>query len=105
MLDFRPHARFDFVPGSIPVTQRTVAKAFLVRKIFRLGRMLAHHLTLPSVGRITPHASLITMQSITQQLTVVHVRGSSHHRMNQLALAVDANVCLHAEVPDCVAIS
>ena len=39
------------------------------------------------------------MQQIPKQLAVVNVRRCGRDRMDQLGLAIDANMPLHAEVP------
>src|SRR5207245_6285312 len=50
------------------------------------------HRALPCVRGIAPHAPLAPMQQQGQRLTVVDVGRSGYHRVNELALAIDAEV-------------
>ena len=99
MLHLGTHLRLSSVHGLVPFAQRTVAVRLLVNEVFCTGRVLAEDLTLSGVRRITPHPGFVAVQQIGQHLTVVHIRGRHGNGMNELGLAVHANVAFHAEVP------
>lgn len=48
---------------------------------------------------IALHAGLLHLRKVWLQLAVMYIRRRGNDRMNQLGPAVDAYVCLHAEVP------
>src|SRR5215469_6521743 len=54
---------------------------------------------LTAVCLITPHAGLSPMQQIGQHRTVGDIGWRRHHRVDQLAAAVDPEMSLHPKVP------
>src|SRR5215471_14780809 len=54
---------------------------------------------LTAVCLITPHAALSPMQQIGQHRTVGDIGWRRHHRVDQLAAAVDPEMSLHPKVP------
>ena len=99
MFDPGPDSGLGAVLRAFRVCQGLVAVALLVRKVLRSRGMLSDHFTLPVIGRVTPYTSFLAMKQVGQQLAVVHIGRRGGNRMDQLALAVHANVSLHAEVP------
>src|SRR5262249_54846719 len=65
----------------------------------RVGCAHAEDGGLARVRRIAPDPALVTVQQPGQDVTVVNVGGRGLDGVNQLALAVDPEVALHAEVP------
>jgi len=61
--------------------------------------MLPDQFLLPSVASVAIDSPLATMQQVRQRVLVMHIRCARGHRVNQLGLAVDADVGLHPEVP------
>ena len=56
-------------------------------------------LFLARIGAVAVDAPLVSVQQIGQRVLVVHVGGRDHRAVHQAALAVHADVQLHAEVP------
>ena len=48
---------------------------------------------------IAPHPRLIAVQHVWDRSAIMHIGGRSDHRVNNLGLAVDTDVRLHAEIP------
>ena len=75
------------------------ASGTLVCKVFGLGGLALDQLLLAGVGRVTVHTLLIAMEQIGQRVLVMHVGRRDHGAVRQRALAVHADVQLHAKVP------
>lgn len=58
------------------------------------GGEALNHITLPAIGRVAPHPRLLAMEQLGQHLAVVHVRRRGRHGVNQLRLAIHANMRL-----------
>lgn len=99
MLDFRPHARFGPILYPLPVAQPAMAAAFLLREVTRFRGAAFQGGFLTGIGRIAVDQGLFPMQQVFEHLAVVHVGGCGRDRVDELTLAVDANVRFHAEVP------
>lgn len=99
MFDFGAHFRLVTVPGPLSVTERNVPTTFFVCEVFRLWRMLRDHIFFACIGRITPDASFVTMEQITQHDRVVNIGRCSYNGMNQLGFAVDTDMGLHCKEP------
>src|ERR1043166_1490850 len=65
----------------------------------RVGRADAQHASLPRIRRVPPDPTLLAMQQPRQDVTVMDIGRRHFDRVNELALAVDPEVALHAEVP------
>jgi len=57
------------------------------------------NVALTCIGRVASDPRLPTMQQVFQQLQVMHIGGRCRNRMNDLGLAVDANIHLHTKIP------
>jgi hypothetical protein len=68
-------------------------------KSLALGRLARYQCLLAGIGRVAIHALLVAMQQIGQWVFVVHVGRRHHGAVRQPALAVHADVQLHAEIP------
>src|SRR5499426_3576885 len=99
MLDLGPHPRLLAIRGPLGPAQDLLAARFALSEILRVGRTGAEHRRLPGVGGVAPHPALAAVQQPGQRLTVVHVGRGDLDRMNELALAIDAEVPFHPEVP------
>ena len=61
--------------------------------------MLTNDVALALVGPIAPDAGLVSVQQVGQHRRVVHIGGRRHHGVDELALAVHADMRLHPEIP------
>src|SRR5690349_14958714 len=101
MFDFRPHSRFSAVGLPIAWAQRAVPVRTLVGEVLgaRGNPLELLALVFSPISAVAIQPALFTMQQIGQLLAVVHI-GRSHARtVHQRALAIYADVDLHAEVP------
>jgi hypothetical protein len=71
---------------------------FLVREVLRLGCTVTEHIALASICRIASNPPLCTMQQVRKDLAVVRVHSRGHH-VDELGLAIRADMRLHAEIP------
>ena len=63
------------------------------------GSLALNQLLLAGVGRVTVHTLLIAMEQIGQRVLFMHIGRCDHCAVRQPALAVQADVQLHAKVP------
>src|SRR6476659_1831385 len=101
MFDFRAHSRLSAVSLPIAFAQCAVPVRTLVGEVLGARSNLLELLALvfSSIGTVAIQPALFTMQQIGQLLAVVHI-GRGHARtVHQPALAIYADVYLHAEVP------
>lgn len=61
--------------------------------------LLADRIALPLVGLIAPDSRLLAMQQVGQGIDIRHIRSRRQDRVDQLGLAVHADLRLHPEVP------
>jgi len=99
MLDFGTHFRLVAVPGAILLSERDVAAAFFVREVFRPGGTLCNHISLASIGRITPNPCFVAVQQVADDHGVMDVGRCRHHVVNQLGATVHTDVGFHAKEP------
>lgn len=99
MFAFGAHSRFGGVLRFLFAGERMVTRAFLVREVLSLGRVLVDHRRLSGIGAIAPYPGLGAMQQIGQDRRVVDVGGCCHRRVNELGFAVDAKMRLHPKIP------
>lgn len=99
MLDLGAHPRSGPVLLTLPLGQRLVTAALLIREVAGLRRCLADELLLTGVGRVAIDPALIAVQQLRDRMLVMHVGRRGHHRVDQLCLAIHADVGLHAEIP------
>src|SRR5665213_4378526 len=71
----------------------------MMGKILGTRRRFEDRLTLALIGTIAPHAGLIAMQNVWDGSAIMHIGRRRRHRMDNLGLAVDADVRLHAKIP------
>src|SRR5262249_6716203 len=91
MLDPSPDPRIP------PISDATARSA--LRGVSRVRRTDTQDAGLARIRRIAPDAPFGTLQQPRQDMTVMDVGRGHFDRVNELALAVDAEVALHAEVP------
>ena len=97
--DFRADLRLRAIAGALRLTQGPMAMGFGLDEALGIGSVVPDHVALPAVGRIAPHAGLLSMQQLRQHLAVMHIRRRGRHRMDQFGPAVHPDMGLHAEVP------
>jgi hypothetical protein len=94
MFDLCPDRRLRPVPGPLRLIQRPMAMGFRLHEALGPGGEALNHITLPAIGRVAPHPRLLAMEQLGQHLAVVHVRRRGRHGVNQLRLAIHANMRL-----------
>jgi hypothetical protein len=99
VLDLRPHARLGAVRGLDRLVDPAAPSIALVGKVPRARRHRAHRVLLSSIRLVAPDPSLVAMQQVRQRERIGDVRSRRQDRVDQLRLAVDANVGLHPKVP------
>ena len=91
------HADRVLDPGPDPRLPPTARSA--MREVPRVGRADTQHPGLPGMRRVAPDPAFLAMQQPRQDVTVMDVGRRRFDRVNELALTVDPEVALHAEVP------
>lgn len=99
MLDLGPHLRLAAVLLTLPLGQRLVPAGLPVGEVLRARRSLADQRLLAGVGRVAIDPALAAMQQLRDRVLVMHVGRGGNDGVNQLGLAIDADVGLHAKVP------
>ena len=66
-----------------------------VDKVSRSRRMLADHRPLAAIRLVAPHAGFVAVQQIGQHRAVGDIGRRRHHRVDQLAAAVDREMPFH----------
>src|SRR5215813_8959088 len=98
MLDFGAHLRFGPVFRALALVHDTAMAIAAVDEVLRARCVLADHRPLAAIGLVAPHAGFVPVQQIGQHLTVGNIGRCRHHRVDQLAAAVDPEMPLHPEV-------
>ena len=93
--DLRLHA----VTSALNLVYDALVPSAAVGEVAGLGGVLPEDFGLALIGRVAPHPGLLPMEQIGQDRGVMDVGGSRHHGVDDLGLAVDPDVGLHAEVP------
>src|SRR5881628_3038485 len=94
MLDPRAHT------GLPPIRRAQLGRrGATMDEVARVGCAHTEYRGLARVRRIAPHAPFLTVYQPRQDVTVMDVGGRDFDGMNELALAIDAEVPFHAEVP------
>jgi hypothetical protein len=91
VLDPCPNPRLPSIGGATPRAA--------MREVPRVRRAHTQHAGLARIRRIAPDAVFLTVQQPRQDVTVMDVGRRRFYRVNELALAIDPEVALHAEVP------
>ena len=99
MFDLGTHTRLSTVLLLFPLRESPVAKALLVSKVTCLRCAQGDQFLLAGVSRVSIYAPLVAMEQLRQRMLVVLISRCSNHRMDQLGLAVYADMRLHAEIP------
>src|ERR1043165_3537963 len=101
MFDFRPHSRFSAVGLPIAWAQSAVPVRTLVGEVLgaRGNPLELLALVFSPISAVAIQPTLFTMQQIGQLLAVVHIGRSHAGTVHPPALAIYADVDLHAEVP------
>jgi len=94
MLDARTHARFRTIRFALLNGKILRTRRMRLREVRRARRFVANHCGLTTVRRIAPHTSFIAMQQVRQHAAVVHVCRRRNERMNEPALAINADMRL-----------
>src|SRR6266705_2713135 len=99
VLDLGPDPRLGAILGALFRGQVAIATTALLGEVLRLRRMLPNQFLLSSIASVAVDPSLATVQQVRQGMLVMHVRCARGNGMNQLGLAIHAEVGLHPEVP------
>lgn len=99
MFHFSPHPRLGPVLGPLDHIHDPLPPYATVREILGLGSDGANHRRLPLVRPIPPDSRLPAMQEAREDRAIRHMGRRGGRRMDELALAVDAHMGLHPEVP------
>ena len=99
VLDAAADLGLHAILGALHLVYDALVPIAAVREVAGLGGLRPDHRFLTLVGRIAPDLGLFAMEEIGQDRGVMDVGGGRHYRMNDLGLAVDANMRFHAEVP------
>ena len=99
VFDLGANLRLVAVSRSVGFAERDVSTAFLVGEISGFWCISGNGITLPCIGRISPHTAFFAVQQISQNHRIMYIGGSSYHRVNQLGFAVDTDMGLHAKEP------
>lgn len=103
------HAKHVFDPGTHPrlvavlrpsgLIDLTLPANPLIGEVLGLWRLADNQLFLAGVGAVAVDTPLGSMEQIGQRMLVMHIGRCDHRAVRQAALAVHADVQLHAEVP------
>src|SRR5205809_810437 len=99
VLDLGPDPRLGAILGPLFWRQVPVATPTPLGEVLGLWRMLPNQCLLSSIASIAVHPPLAAMQQVRQCMLVMYVRCTRGDGMDQLGLAVHADVGLHPEVP------
>src|SRR6266704_5567153 len=99
VLDLGSDPRLGAILGALFRRQVAIATTALLGEVLGLRRLLPDQRLLSGVTGITVDPPLAAVQQVRQRMLVMHVGRTRGYRMNQLGLAVHADVCLHPEVP------
>src|SRR5664279_2196661 len=99
MLDSGPDLRFGPVLCPFSLVDDAVLPVAAIGEIPRQRRVLDDHVTLATIGLVAPHPGLLAVQKIRQKTTVGDIGRRRSRRMDDLCLAVDADMRLHAKIP------
>ena len=101
MLDLGTHTRFAPVGFFVRLGQGPIPVGSLVGEVFGSRRDVLEPLALfvAPVGTVAVEAGLPAMQQVGQLLAVMYVAGGNARAVDQAAVAVHADVQLHAKVP------
>src|SRR5919197_1383388 len=95
MLDLGTHPRFAAIPGPLRSQSRRLAWC----EVPRVRCAHAQDGGLPSIGGISPYPPFTAVQQEGHHVTVVDMGWRGLNGVNELVLAVHAEMALHAEVP------
>src|SRR3989338_6080713 len=99
VFDLGTHTRLSTVLFPLPFGEPLVAEPLLIGKVAGFWRSLGVKFFLAGEGRVAVPPPLVAVQQLRERVFVVFVGGCRNNRMDQLGLAVHADVRLHAEVP------
>ena len=99
MFHLGAHTRLSAVLLALTFSQSSVAKPLLVGEVTRHGCGLGDQLLLAGVGGVAIHAPFVAVQQLRDGMFVMHVGRCRNDQVNQLGLAVHADVRLHTKVP------
>src|SRR4030095_5114338 len=91
VLDPGPDPRLPPIGGAPPRAA--------MREVPRVRRADTQHAGLARIRELAPDAPFLAMQQPRQDVTVMDVGRGHFDRVNELALAIDPEMALHAEVP------
>ena len=99
VLDAAANVGLDTVTSALNLVHHAFVPIPAAGEVAGLRGVLPEDIGLALIGRIAPHPGLLAMEQIRQDRGVMNVGGSGHYGMDDLGLAVDPDVGLHAEVP------
>src|SRR6266567_1442556 len=104
VLDLGSDPRLGAILGALFRRQVAIATTTLLGEVLGLRRLLPDQCLLSGVTGVTVDPPLAAVQQVRQRMLVMHVGRTRRHRMNELGLAVHADVRLHPDhwLPFCV---
>ena len=68
-------------------------------EVLRMWSRFENGLALPLVSAIAPHAGLVAVKNIVDHTAIMHIGRSRRHRVDNLRIAVHADMRLQAKIP------
>ena len=99
VLDAAADLGLHAILGALHLVYDALVPIAAVCEVTGLRGVLSKTIGLALIRRVTPYPGLFAMEKIGQDGGVMNVRRGRHYGMNDLGLAVHADVGLHAEVP------
>lgn len=99
VLDSGADTRLGMIDLAFAIGKSSGPSCSPLREILSHRRLRQDHLTLATVRRVTPDASLPAVQEIAEDSAIVNVGRRGDERVDDPGLAVDADVRLHPEEP------
>ena len=99
VLDAAADLGLHAILGALHLVYDALVPIAAVREVTGLRGVLSKTIGLALIRRVTPYPGLFAMEKIGQDRSVMNVRRGRHYGMNDLGLAIDPDMGLHAEVP------
>src|SRR5438046_3836417 len=99
MLNPRPNPRLVVILGLDRLIEEMLPPALPVGEVLRFGGFATNDVALTLVRLIAVDPCLVATQQLTHDLAIVGIRRRDRHRVDDFALAIDADVPFHAELP------
>jgi hypothetical protein len=99
MFHMGTHPGLCAILGHFFSAERQSAVTAMMGEILYLRCGCADRLALALLCAIAPHARFLAMQDVFDHPAVMHIGGRRRHRVDNLGLAINADVRLQAEIP------